>query len=100
MAARLSEDRITAELAALAGWERTEVGGKPGIRKTFDTGDFLTGLGFVTRAAVLAEMADHHPDVILTYPRVVMQLTTHSAGGLTEKDFALAVRLDALARKE
>jgi 4a-hydroxytetrahydrobiopterin dehydratase len=94
--AALSEPEIDTKLQKLTGWERAQVGGKPGISKTYQTGDFLTGLGFVTRVAVLAEKANHHPDVVLTYPRVVMQLTTHDSGGLTQRDFDLAAGIDAL----
>ena len=93
----LSDQDVQAKLSALTGWERAQVGGKAGIHKTYKTGNFLAGLSFVTKAAVAAEMANHHPDVILTYPSVTMQLTTHDAGGLTEKDFQLAAKLDELA---
>ena len=92
----LKDNEIEVGLESLKNWQRTEVGGKPGISKTYKTGDFMTGLAFVTRAAVLAEKACHHPDVILTYPDVTMQLTTHDAGGLTQKDLDLASELDAL----
>ena len=54
----------------------------------------MDGLGFVGRMAELAEKANHHPDVLLTYPRVTVSLTTHDAGGLTEKDFGLAQQID------
>ena len=50
-----------------------------------------------TRVADLAEKAGHHPDVLLTYPRVTMSLTTHDAGGLTDKDFALAAEIERVA---
>lgn len=93
---KLSDQEIAAKLKMLQGWERIEVGGKPGIARTFKTGNFLAGLAFVTKIAVLAEQANHHPDVILTYPRVTVQLTTHDAGGLTHKDFELAANLDQI----
>lgn len=94
--ARLSETDIRTQLEGLQGWERVSANGTPAIRKVFKTGSFLNGLAFVTRVAVLAEMANHHPDVTLTYPRVILELTTHDAGGLTEKDFDLARRIDSL----
>ena len=94
--AKLSDTDIESRLQMLTGWERVDVGGKPGIRKVYKTGNFLNGLGFITRVAVLAEKADHHPDVIFTYPRVTMQLTTHDAGGLTEKDFDWAAKIEAI----
>lgn len=89
----LSEDAITERLAALPGWNRAEVGGKPGISKSFDRKNFLDGLALVSRVADLAEKANHHPDVLLTYPRVCFSLTTHDAGGLTERDFDLAAEI-------
>ncbi len=93
----LSDKDVQAKLQTAQGWQRADVGGKPGIEKTFKTGSFLKGLAFVTHVAVLAEKAGHHPDVILTYPKVTLQLTTHDAGGLTEKDFALAAEIDRIA---
>lgn len=93
---KLSDQEITAKLKKLQGWERIDLGGQPGIARTFKTGNFLAGLGFATKIAVLAERANHHPDLVLTYPRVTVQLTTHDAGGLTQKDFDLAANLDQI----
>ena len=93
----IPDAEVDSRLAELPGWHRAEVGGKPGISKTFDRANFLDGLGFVTRVADLAEKAGHHPDVLLTYPRVTMSLTTHDAGGLTDKDFALAAEIERVA---
>ncbi len=93
----IPDAEVDSRLAELPGWRRAEVGGKPGISKTFDRANFLDGLGFVTRVADLAEKAGHHPDVLLTYPRVTMSLTTHDAGGLTDKDFALAAEIERVA---
>lgn len=93
----LSESQIQERLVTVDGWEKTDVGGQPGIMKNFKTGNFMKGLAFVTQVAVLAEKADHHPDVILTYPRVTLQLTSHDVGGLTERDFALAAEIDAVS---
>lgn len=94
---KLSDDQIKAKLAALTGWARADVGGKAGISKTFARKNFLDGLAFVTKVAVLAEKANHHPDVLLTWPKVTMSLTTHDAGGLTENDFALAIEIDKVS---
>jgi 4a-hydroxytetrahydrobiopterin dehydratase len=91
----LSEIELAARLQSLPGWERT-ASDTPAIEKTFKTRNFLNGLAFVTRVAVLAERANHHPDVTLTYPRVRILLTTHDAGGVTEKDLALAAEIDSL----
>lgn len=92
----MSPADIDKRLKHLSGWERLDVNGRPMLQKTFRTGNFLNGLAFLTRVAVLAEGMNHHPDVTFTYPRVILQLTTHDAGGLTEKDFDLANRIDEL----
>jgi 4a-hydroxytetrahydrobiopterin dehydratase len=97
MSGALSIAEIEQRLAELPGWQRAGSGDASAIAKTFATGNFLSGLSFVTKVAVLAEKANHHPDVELTYPRVTLTLTTHDAGGITEKDFALATQIDALA---
>ena len=93
----LTETQIKSKLAKAKGWKRADVGGKPGISKIYARKNFLDGLAFVTKVAVLAERANHHPDVLLTWPKVTMSLTTHDAGGLTEKDFALAAEIDKVA---
>lgn len=93
----MTENEITQHLQSLPDWEQVEVGGQPAIRKAFKTGDFLKGLGFVTRVAVLAEKDQHHPDVFLTYPAVTVCLTTHDVGGLSSKDFQMAKQIDNLA---
>ncbi len=93
---QLNPQQITEKLKALNGWKRNDLEGQPGIIKVYPTGDFLSGLAFVTRVAVLAEKANHHPDIVLTYPKVSVRLTTHSAAGLTRKDFELAAQIDQL----
>ena len=80
-------------LAEHAGWH---LEGET-ITKTFAFGDFNGAMGFVTRIALAAEVADHHPDIDVRYRRVTLVLSTHSAGGLTGKDFALARRVDGLS---
>lgn len=92
--AHLNEQQIKEKLSKLNGWEETSLGGQPTISRTYETKNFLGGLGFVTRIAVLAEKAGHHPDILLTYPKVTVSLTTHDAGGLTDKDFDMAVEID------
>ena len=92
----LTDQEIESKLHSLSGWQRTQADAGQAIEKTFNTGSFLNGLGFLTRVAVLAEGMNHHPDVTFTYPRVTLQLTTHDAGGLSDKDFELAARIDAL----
>jgi 4a-hydroxytetrahydrobiopterin dehydratase len=92
----LSDSQISEKLAGLNGWKRHGLEGQPGIIKVFPTRDFLSGLGFVTQVAVLAERMNHHPDVVLTYPKVSIHLTTHDARGLTQMDFELAGQIDQL----
>jgi 4a-hydroxytetrahydrobiopterin dehydratase len=75
-------------------WE--VVDGK-GIRRRFKFGDFNAAFGFATRVALLAESEGHHPDFELGWGRVVVDLTTHAAGGLTDNDFIMAAKIDELA---
>ena len=67
------------------------------IRRTFEFKDFPAAIQFVNRAARLAEKAWHHPDIDVRWNKVTLALTTHDEGGLTERDFALAAKFDALA---
>jgi len=87
---RLSDDDVRARLAALAGWERAG----EAIRKRYKFGDFKAAIAFVNRVAALAEEADHHPDFLVEYDRVTLTLTSHDSGGLTERDFRLARKID------
>jgi len=90
----LSENEIAAKLATLRGWT---LEGKE-IRKTFDLKDFARSVGFVASVALLAEKANHHPDIDIRWSKVSLALSTHSAGGLTEKDFSLAAGIDGLQK--
>jgi len=94
MSTPLSAAAIASQLTALPGWSLNQQGA---LSRTFKQPNFLAGLIFVTQITSLTEAADHHPDVLLTYPAVTIMLITHDAGGLTEKDFALAKQIDALA---
>jgi len=67
------------------------------IHKVFRFRDFVTAFGFMTRVALAAERANHHPEWLNVYDRVEITLTTHDAGGLTGLDLALAGQIDALA---
>jgi 4a-hydroxytetrahydrobiopterin dehydratase len=92
---KLAEAKIISALAALPQWRRTgEV-----ISRTFQFKDFPAAMDFVNAVASLAEQAQHHPDLDVRWNRVTLALTTHDAGGLTEKDFALARQCDALAAR-
>ena len=90
--ALLSDDEISARLAAMPGWEHA--GGT--IRKEYITGDFRRAVAFVVRIAFEAEAANHHPDLDVRYNRVTVALSTHSEGGVTDKDVELASALEGL----
>jgi 4a-hydroxytetrahydrobiopterin dehydratase len=92
MAKRLSDAEIQSELGRLDGWALDGTA----IRKQYTLGGFPDAIAFVTRLAFDAEAADHHPDILINYKRVTLTFSTHSAGGLTEKDFAGARKVDAL----
>ncbi|MHB1429917.1 MAG: 4a-hydroxytetrahydrobiopterin dehydratase [Rhodocyclaceae bacterium] len=88
----LNEQEITARLAALDGWTREG----QAIVKTYRFANYHETMAFVNAGAWIAHRADHHPDLEVGYNRCVVRYSTHSAGGLTDKDFACAARLDAL----
>jgi len=87
---KLSESQISEELKTLAGWELKE----GAITKLYKFKDFVEAMAFVNRVAELAEEADHHPDILIRWNKVTLTLVTHSAGGITEKDFRLAREID------
>jgi 4a-hydroxytetrahydrobiopterin dehydratase len=89
--ALLTETEIEQHLARVPGWERH---GQE-IRRTWAFGDFKGSMSFVNRVAALADAADHHPDIDIRYSRVTLVLSTHDAGGLTQRDFALAEAIGA-----
>jgi len=68
------------------------------LRARFRTGDFATGLALVDRIGAVAEEMDHHPDLSLTYPEVIVTVSSHDVGGLTSRDIALARRISELAQ--
>lgn len=80
-------------MASYPGWEMEE----ETISRTFRFPSFAAAMGFVTRVAILAERADHHPDIDIRWNKVTIVLTTHSEGGLTEKDTELAGVIDRSA---
>ena len=91
----LGESERTEALAGLDGWRFDEA--RNGIARSFKFADFSAAFAFMTRVALAAEQADHHPDWSNVWNRVDVLLSTHDAGGVTEKDIALARRIDALA---
>jgi len=88
-----TDDEIQAFLAENPGWRLAD--GK--LHREYKFGDFVEAFGFMARAALLAERADHHPEWCNVYSRVVVDLTTHEAGGITIRDFDLAGQMEALA---
>jgi 4a-hydroxytetrahydrobiopterin dehydratase len=87
---RLSDIAIQRELGTLPGWSRRgDV-----ITKTFQFREFLTGIDFVNAVAKAAEAADHHPDIDIRYTKITFALSTHSAGGITQKDLDLAKKIE------
>ncbi|MFI8455681.1 4a-hydroxytetrahydrobiopterin dehydratase [Kitasatospora sp. NPDC085464] len=94
--ARLSEDEITAALAALPEWTREG----DGIVRSADAPDFPAGIRVVVAVAEQAESLDHHPDIDIRWRTLRFVLSTHSAGGLTGLDFTLAARIDEALRAE
>jgi 4a-hydroxytetrahydrobiopterin dehydratase len=90
MADRLSDIAIQRELGSLQGWSRRgDV-----ITKTYQFRNFMTGINFVTAVAKAADAADHHPDIDIRYTKVTCTLSTHSAGGITQKDLDLAKQIE------
>ena len=84
-----------AALTQLSGWRAVE--GRDAIAKDFKFKDFNAAFGFMTRIALYADKADHHPEWFNVYNRVEVTLATHDAGGVTEKDVALAQFMDGAA---
>ncbi len=91
--ATIGEPEAQQRLKALAGWELDGAS----IARTFTFGGFPDALAFVVRLGFDAEAADHHPDILINYKRVTLTYTTHSEGGLTDKDFAGAAKASDLA---
>jgi 4a-hydroxytetrahydrobiopterin dehydratase len=92
--ARLTDAEREAALATLPQWTLREDG--LAIVGTFRFGDFGEAFGFMTRVAIAAEKADHHPEWFNVYNRVEITLTTHDAGGLSMRDVALARAIDVM----
>ncbi len=95
MVERLSADARKQALGKLKGW--SDVPGRDAIGKTFTFKDFNEAFGFMTRAALVAEKADHHPEWKNIYKTVEVVLSTHDSGGVTAKDIALAEAMNAIA---
>lgn len=95
MAQRLFGEARKSALTRLKGW--SEVSGRDAISKKFVFADFNAAFGFMTRAALIAEKMDHHPEWFNVYKTVEVTLSTHDAGGLTDRDIQLAEAMDKLS---
>ncbi len=94
MANLLTEQELAAALAGLPGWTAAS---NTSMTRAFAFADHIEAMGFVTRVAMAAEVANHHPDLRIVYNKVEITLSTHDAGGLTDKDTSLAERIDGFA---
>lgn len=92
MAELLTESEVEEQLAAVPGWRRE--GGE--IAREFKFSSYMAGIDFVVKVAHLAEEENHHPDMQVGWRKVSLRLSTHSKGGLTRLDFALARKVDGL----
>ncbi len=95
MPKKMAIPEIKAALKTLPEWKRRAAE----LQREFEFAEFVEAMKFVNAVARAAEAACHHPDIDIRWNRVRLALTTHDAGGLTERDFVLAARCDALANK-
>jgi 4a-hydroxytetrahydrobiopterin dehydratase len=92
---KLSADAVRAALLQRPEWTLLANGGA--IERVFVASNFAAALGFVNAVGILAETADHHPDILLHgWNKITITLSTHDQGGLTELDFALAAKIDEI----
>lgn len=87
---KLTEEQVKSELERLPEW--SAAGDQ--IQRTYQFEDFAQSIRFVNQVAEAAESAQHHPDILIRYNKVTLSLSTHDAGGITPKDFALARQAD------
>ncbi len=95
MATRMTMEEVTAAIGGLDGW--SIVDGREAISKTFRFADFNAAFGFMTRAALMAEQMNHHPEWFNVWNRVEVTLATHDVGGVSDLDIKLARFMDAAA---
>lgn len=93
---RLSDIQIAEKMKDVPLWQKE---GNT-INRLFTFKTFLDGIQFINEVAKIAEEADHHPDIDIRYRRILLSLSTHSEGGLTEKDFDMAKKIDKLLEGE
>jgi 4a-hydroxytetrahydrobiopterin dehydratase len=90
---KLSDEDVQSRLASLNGWSL--LNGK--LHREYKFANFVDAFGWMTQAALTAEKQDHHPEWFNVWNKVVVDLTTHDAGGISERDFKLAAEMDKLA---
>ncbi|GEM_PF-387527 len=93
MTTKLSVEETRNHMATVPGWQLWG----SAIARSYTFGTFAKAMDFVNKVARLAEEADHHPDISISYTRVTLTLTTHAVSGLSEKDFSMAAKIDAKA---
>jgi len=94
--AKLTAEAIQEGLKKLSGWSLKG----EAISQQYTWPSFPEAINFVNRVADLAEQADHHPDILINYRRVTLTLSTHNEGGITQKDFDLAERIEKEQSKQ
>lgn len=93
-APRLTDEEVNARLRELPGWALRD--GK--LHREYEFGSFAEAFGFMSTCALVAQKQDHHPEWFNVFNRLVVDLTTHDAGGISARDFALATEMDKAAR--
>ena len=91
---KLGAEAIATKLTALKGWTLED----GALQRQFTFASFPDAIAYVTRLAFDAQEADHHPDLLISYRKVTVRWSTHSAGGITEKDFVGVAQADAVAK--
>ena len=93
MSSVLSQSEVGQSLKVLPGWSA----GDNSIERVFEFKDFAGAMEFVNRVAAAAEAANHHPDILINYNRVKLTLTSHDAGGVTQRDIRMAGNINKVA---
>ena len=92
MSRLLTDDEVTQQLEGLPDWHRADTD-EPSITATYELDDFVAALAFVNKVGDEAEQLNHHPDIDIRWNKVILVLSTHSEGGLTQLDMELAARI-------
>ena len=92
---KLTEAQVQSALKDLPEWSEVS----ESIQRTYQFASFIESMAFVNKVAEAAESDQHHPDILIRYNKVTLTLSTHDAGGISKKDFALAKKIDAMAPK-